>query len=208
MGTDNTRSMGLAWPSALVKRAFDILVSFTGLILAGWLIVLAWLVAASDTRSNGFFIQSRIGRGGKLFPVIKIKTMYPRSQIGSTVTTVNDARISRSGYFFRRTKIDELPQLINVLVGQMSLVGPRPDVPGFADLLQGDDCMILSVRPGITSPATIKYRDEETLLAQQNDPEQYNRDVIFPDKVRINREYVENYSFWKDLYYIWKTVFN
>lgn len=206
MDTNNAR--GLTGLSVIAKRAFDILVSFIGLVLTGWLIILAWLVASIETRSNGFFIQGRVGRGGKLFFVIKIKTMYPQSQNASTVTTINDARISRSGWFFRRTKIDELPQLINVLVGQMSLVGPRPDVPGFADFLKGSDLIVLSVRPGITGPATIKYRDEETLLAQQDDPEQYNRDIIFPDKVRINREYVENYSFWKDLYYICKTVFN
>lgn len=206
MDTNNAR--GLTGLSVIAKRAFDILVSFIGLVLTGWLIILAWLVASIETRSNGFFIQGRVGRGGKLFFVIKIKTMYPQSQNASTVTTINDARISRSGWFFRRTKIDELPQLINVLVGQMSLVGPRPDVPGFADFLKGGDLIVLSVRPGITGPATIKYRDEETLLAQQDDPEQYNRDIIFPDKVRINREYVENYSFCKDLYYICKTVFN
>ncbi|MGM0760450.1 MAG: sugar transferase, partial [Thermodesulfobacteriota bacterium] len=103
-------------------------------------------------------------------------------------------------------KIDALPQLINALKGDMSFVGPRPDVPGYADLLEGEDRVILSVRPGITGPATLHYRDEEALLAEQDDPEAYNRDVIWPDKVRLNREYVENWSFRKDLQYIWQTV--
>uniref|UniRef100_UPI0025BFCAE4 sugar transferase n=1 Tax=Aquisalimonas sp. TaxID=1872621 RepID=UPI0025BFCAE4 len=101
--------------------------------------------------------------------------------------------------------LDELPQLINVLKGDMSFVGPRPDVPAFADTLAGEDRIILSVRPGITGPATLKYRDEETLLAEADDPEAYNSEVIYPDKVRINREYV-HWSFWRDLLDIWRTV--
>jgi lipopolysaccharide/colanic/teichoic acid biosynthesis glycosyltransferase len=107
----------------------------------------------------------------------------------------------------RKWKIDELPQLINVLLGRMSFVGPRPDVAGFADRLTGEDRMILSVRPGITGPATLKYHDEEKLLARQQDPEKYNRDVIWPDKVRINKRYILEYSFSKDMQYIWETVF-
>jgi len=207
MGISNSGSRGLTRLSTIIKRTFDLVVSLVGLLFSGWLIAIAWLIASIETRSNGFFIQTRVGREGALFPVIKIKTMYPQSQNVSTVTTIHDRRISRSGWFFRRSKIDELPQLINVFLGQMSFVGPRPDVPGFADLLKEDDLIVLSVRPGITGPATIKYKDEETLLAEQDDPESYNRDIIFPDKVRINREYVENYSFVKDLHYIWKTIF-
>jgi len=107
---------------------------------------------------------------------------------------------------FRKTKLDELPQLIHVLLGQMSFVGPRPDVPGYADKLEGDDRIVLTVRPGITGPATLKYRDEESLLAAQEDPEPYNNEILWPDKVRLNREYVENWSFWRDLYYIGRTV--
>lgn len=124
----------------------------------------------------------------------------------TTVTTANDPRVTRWGRFWRMTKIDELPQLINVLKGDMSLVGPRPDVPGFADHLEGDDRIVLSVRPGITGPATLKYRKEEEILAGVDNAEAYNREVIFPDKVRLNREYVQNWSFSKDLWYIWRTV--
>jgi lipopolysaccharide/colanic/teichoic acid biosynthesis glycosyltransferase len=122
------------------------------------------------------------------------------------LTTSDDMRITRLGRFFRTTKIDELPQLINVFLGYMSFVGPRPDVPGFADSLQGEDRLILTIRPGITGPATLKFRSEEALLASASDPEQYNREVIFPEKVRLNREYIEQYSFWLDIKYILQTL--
>jgi lipopolysaccharide/colanic/teichoic acid biosynthesis glycosyltransferase len=125
---------------------------------------------------------------------------------GTTVTTAADTRITPLGRIFRRWKLDELPQLFNVLTGQMSLVGPRPDVPGFADRLKGKDRLLLTVRPGITGPATLKYRREEQLLAAVPDPESYNRDVIFPDKVAINVNYVRTWSFRKDLGYIWETI--
>lgn len=128
--------------------------------------------------------------------------------ISTNVTQSNDPRITRLGHFFRKTKIDELPQLFNVFLGHMSFVGPRPDVPGFADKLSGPDRVILSVRPGITGPATIRFRNEEQILAQQADSEKYNQEVIWPEKVRLNREYVEDYSFWRDLRYIWQTIFD
>ncbi|MFB4202409.1 sugar transferase [Arhodomonas sp. KWT2] len=177
-----------------------------GLLFTGWLIVLAWLAATVDTRANGFFTQDRVGRHGRVFRVVKIRTMRPSRTVDTTVTTRDDPRITSLGRSLRRTKIDELPQLWNVLLGHMSFVGPRPDVPGYADVLKGADRVILSVRPGITGPATLKYRDEEMLLAAQEDPEAYNREVIYPDKVRLNREYVENWSFRSDLRYIWWTV--
>ena len=128
------------------------------------------------------------------------------SAFNTTVTTAQDPRITMMGHFFRKTKIDELPQLINVLIGQMSFVGPRPDVPGFADLLKGDDRLILAVRPGITGPASLKYRHEEFMLKNEADPEGYNATVIFPDKVRINKEYVQNYRFIDDIKYIVQTL--
>ncbi len=189
------------------KRGFDIVMSLIGLLLFWWLILLAYLLAAIDTGSNGFFIQKRVGRHGRLFRIIKIKTMKTVSGIDTSVTTADDVRITRFGRFLRKSKIDELPQLLNILVGNMSFVGPRPDVPGFADRLSGEDRIILSLRPGITGPATLKYRDEEELLAVQEDPERYNKEVIFPDKVAINKEYITSYSFKKDLECIFKTVF-
>lgn len=197
---------GLGVSQSTIKRTFDLIMSFIGLVLSSWLILLAWLAASWDTRSNGFFVQQRVGKGGRLFRVIKIKTMRPSRDLSTTVTRSGDPRITPLGRFFRKTKIDELPQLWNVLLGDMSFVGPRPDVPGFADSLVGEERRLLSIRPGITGPATLKYRNEEELLAAANDAEAYNRDVIWPDKVRINLEYIQNWSLSKDLHYIWKTV--
>lgn len=188
------------------KRLFDLFFSFWGLLVFFPLILIAWLLASIDTKSNGFFVQKRVGRHGRLFNVYKIKTMKPILGITTTVTQKLDPRITKLGYFFRKTKIDELPQLWNVFVGDMSFVGPRPDVPGYADRLEGDEKAILEIRPGITGPATIKYRNEEALLAQQSDPEDYNMKVIWPDKVRINLDYIHNWSLVNDIKYILKTV--
>ena len=190
----------------LFKRAFDIVASLAGLLLLAPVIFLCWLVATIDTRSNGFFIQERIGRHGRVFRVCKIKTMCPGDSKRSPIASRNIASISKSGRFFRKYKLDELPQLFNVLIGSMSFVGPRPDVPGYADRLQGGDRIILSLRPGITGPASIKYKDEESILAAVDDPEAYNDRVIWPDKVRINREYFNNYSLLGDLRYIFHTI--
>lgn len=190
----------------VLKRGFDLLFSVIGLVATGWVIALAWIIAMIDTGESGFFTQERVGRAGRPFRIFKIRTMRPVVGVNTTVTTVADARITRWGRFFRRMKIDELPQLINILSGDMSFVGPRPDVPGFADLLTGDDKIILAVRPGVTGPATLKYRHEEETLAQKEDPERYNREVIFPDKVVLNRLYVENYSFIGDVKYIMQTL--
>lgn len=166
--------------------------------------MIAILLARHDTGASGLFRQIRIGRGGRPFVVCKIRTM--RDVAGTMVTGANDPRITLLGAKLRRYKIDELPQLWNVLIGEMSLVGPRPDVPGYADQLQGDDRIIWQVRPGITGPATLKYRDEEQLIAAQTSPESYNREVVWPDKVAINRAYVEDYSFTEDLRIIWRTL--
>jgi len=197
---------GLTSSDRLLKRSFDVITSFIGLITFSWIIGLAFIAATLDTRQNGFFLQERVGKDGRLFHTIKIRTMRRIASIETTVTTAHDARITKLGHFLRQTKIDELPQLINVLVGQMSLVGPRPDVPGFADRLTEADQIILTVRPGITGPATLQFRDEEQILAQQSDPEAYNREVIYPAKTRINRHYVESYSFWVDIRCLVQTI--
>jgi len=188
----------------IIKRVFDIFLALILLFLTWPIIIIAWVIAAIETKSNGFFIQKRVGENGKLFNIIKIKTMLPNK--GSTITTANDSRITKSGRFFRKYKIDELPQLINVLKGDMSFVGPRPDVPGYADKLEGEDKIILSIKPGITGPATIKYKNEEELLAKVDDPIKYNNEVIWPDKVKINKEYIKNWSLKKDIEYIIKTL--
>jgi lipopolysaccharide/colanic/teichoic acid biosynthesis glycosyltransferase len=188
------------------KRIFDIVMSLLGILLTWWLMLIAWIIASIDTKSNGLFMQKRIGQYGKPFHVFKIKTMKNSKDVETTVTTAHDSRITRSGLFFRKTKIDELPQLFNVLFGTMSFVGPRPDVPGFADKLEADDRVILEIRPGITGPASLKYKDEEVLLAKKDDPEAYNRNVIWPDKVALNKKYLKNWSLKKDIGYILKTL--
>jgi lipopolysaccharide/colanic/teichoic acid biosynthesis glycosyltransferase len=192
----------------MVKRGFDLIIATIGLFFLWWIIVLAWFIAYFDTGASGFFIQQRVGRYGRLFSVIKLRTMRPSNSVRTTITTDSDIRITAVGRILRKLKIDELPQLINVMLGDMSLVGPRPDVPSYADLLDGDDRIILSIRPGITGPATLKYRNEEALLAGVIDPEAYNRQVIWPDKVRINKNYVETWSLQKDIYYIMQTLTN
>ncbi len=190
----------------MLKRLFDVTLSLAGLLLLSELILLFYLFSCLDTRSNGIFRQRRIGRHGKIFHLYKIKTMKRISGFDSTVTTAKDPRITRFGRWLRKTKVDELPQLWNVFVGDMSFVGPRPDVPGFANTLTGEKAIILSVRPGITGPATLKYRDEESLLADKSDPERYNREVIYPDKVMINMDYVQNWTFIYDLKIIFRTL--
>jgi lipopolysaccharide/colanic/teichoic acid biosynthesis glycosyltransferase len=198
---------GLSRWQNMLKRSFDISTSLTMILILSPVIIAAWFIAAYDTRNNGFFIQTRIGRYGKAFNVIKIRTMHDLSGHNITVTATDDPRISRTGKLLRRLKIDELPQLWNVLKGDMSLVGPRPDVPGFADRLTGEERAILSIRPGITGPATLKYRNEEEILARVDNPEDYNTEVIYPDKVTININYIKNYSFFSDLIYLFRTLF-
>ena len=187
-----------------IKRSFDIVVSGLGLFFLSPIILCAIILAAIDTRASGIFRQKRVGRDGRLFDVVKVRTMRPVA--GTVVTTSNDPRITPVGARLRKLKLDELPQLWNVLKGEMSLVGPRPDVPGYLDRLTGEDRVLLTLRPGITGPATLKYRNEEELLAGVSDPETYYDEVIWPDKVRINKAYLENWSFWSDLGYLLKTV--
>ncbi|SHG80421.1 sugar transferase [Winogradskyella jejuensis] len=189
-----------------LKRTFDLLLSIIGLICFGWLILLASLISFFDTGMNGFYTQQRVGQFGRVFKVYKIRSMKNIEGVVTTVSTDNDPRITKVGRFWRKTKIDELPQLYNVLIGDMSFVGPRPDVKGFADKLEGDDRVILTIKPGITGPASIYYRNEEEILSNQNNPELYNKTIIWPKKVDINKSYIKNYSFFKDIEYIVKTV--
>lgn len=195
-----TKSQGV------VKRVFDLLVASFGVLSLWWVILIAFLLATADTGRSGFFLQERIGRNGRAFKIVKIRTMRDTRVAGTNVTTSTDPRITRLGAKLRRYKIDELPQLFNVAIGDMSFVGPRPDVAGVADCLVGEDRLILSVRPGITGPATLFFRDEEELLSKCDDPEEYNREVVFPAKVKLNLRYIKNYSFAEDLRLIWATV--
>lgn len=202
----NSFAEGLSVSEVFIKRLFDFFIALFGLLLAGPVILFAWLLLTIEIKANGFFIQKRVGLHGKLFNVIKLRTMKAIDGVDTTVTASNDLRITKIGMIFRKTKIDELPQLWNVLKGDMSIVGPRPDVSGYADKLVGEDRVLLSIRPGVTGPASLKYKNEEVVLSEQVDPRKYNDDVIWPDKVKINKEYIKNYSFTKDLYYIWKTI--
>ncbi len=190
----------------IIKRVFDIALSIIGIVLTLPIMILALFIASIDTHSFGLFVQRRVGRYGKVFLVYKIKTMRTIEGFDSSVTTDNDIRITKSGKIMRKTKIDELPQLFNVLFGSMSFVGARPDVEGFADKLEGEERIILSIPPAITGPASLKYRNEESILAQQKDPEYYNREVIWKDKVAINKEYIYNWSLRSDIEYIIKTI--
>ena len=156
-----------------------------------------------------FFQQGRVGRHGKYFTLYKFRTMVNNADqiAGGSITLGNDSRITPVGKFLRRWKLDELPTLWNVMKGDMSFVGPRPDVPGYADKLKDKDRSILDLRPGITGPATLKYANEAQILAEVDDPITYNNEVIFPDKVRINLEYMDNWSLWEDIKIIFRTIF-
>ena len=169
------------------------------------LLVIAILIKI-DSKGPAFFMQRRIGKDGKTFRICKFRTMLQQSE-GDPVTIADDPRITKMGHWLRHSKVDCLTELVNVFIGQMSFVGPRPDVPGYADQLQGDDRRILQLRPGITGPASIKYRNEEELLAQQADPKWYNDNIIWPDKVKINLDYLDHWSFFGDIILIFKTVF-
>lgn len=190
------------------KWLFDRAVSFVGLLLI-WpvLIVVAILVKLKMPGGPAFFTQQRVGKDGRLFTMYKFRTMINASnKTWSSVSVAGESRITPFGAKLRKYKLDELPELWNVLKGDMSFVGPRPDVPGYADALEGDDREVLQLRPGITGPASLKYRNEEEILATVDDPQKYNDEVLFPDKVRINRYYLHHYSFWMDIRMIFATV--
>lgn len=188
------------------KWIFDRVMAATGL-LALWPVlgIVAVLIRVKMPGGPVIFRQRRVGKDGRLFTMYKFRSMTV-GHGGSSVSVAGESRITPLGRVLRRYKLDELPELWNVLVGDMSFVGPRPDVPGYADALSGTDREVLRLRPGITGPASLKYRNEEELLALQPDPQKYNDEVIFPDKVRINLYYLHHYSFIKDIEMIFCTV--
>jgi lipopolysaccharide/colanic/teichoic acid biosynthesis glycosyltransferase len=191
-----------------IKRMFDLFFSLIGLSCIFWLLTILFVLASLDTKSFGIFSQVRVGKNGRHFRIFKIKTMIADMGIDNNITTSNDPRVTSFGRFLRKYKLDELPQLFNVLIGDMSFVGPRPDVPGYADALEEKQrLLLLSVRPGITGPASLAYRDEEALLAEQLDPRGYNDNIIYPHKVNINLHYITNWRFRNDIFYILKTLF-
>ena len=181
----------------MVKWIFDRLVALVTLIA---LLPLFAIIAVVLIVANGwpvFFRQVRIGQDGKKFVMIKFRTMSGVEE--NSISTLDSNRITKTGNFLRRTKLDELPERWNILIGDMSFVGPRPDVPGYADQLTGDDRVILKLKPGLTGIASLKYRNEDEILSQQPNPQEYNDTVIWPDKVRLNKIYIERQSLWLDL---------
>lgn len=189
----------------VVKYIFDRLTALIGLLFLWPVLLVVAVLIKIKMPGPVFFIQQRVGKEGKLFDCHKFRTMTVWHN-GSSVSVAGEARITPFGAILRKYKLDELPELWDVMIGSMSFVGPRPDVPGYADKLQGEDRIILTLRPGITGPATLKYRNEEELLATVDNPQLYNDKVIYPDKVRINRYYAEHYSFIKDIQMIFCTV--
>ena len=190
-----------------MKRLFDFILSFTGLILLSPFLLFISILIKITNNGSIFFVQERVGKNGSLFKMIKFRTMYTDHNDNNTISVKGDSRITKLGYFLRKYKIDELPELINVLFGDMSFVGPRPDVKGYADKLKGDHRKILKLRPGITGPASIKFINEELLLSKQENPKYYNDNVIYPEKVRINLDYFYNNSIWIDFKIIFATIF-
>ncbi len=190
----------------ILKWIFDRVMALIGLVvLLPVFLVISILIKIKMPDGPILFRQKRVGKGGRIFTMVKFRSMVV-SHSGSSVSVAGESRISPLGAKLRKYKLDELPVLWNVLIGDMSFVGPRPDVPGFADNLVGEEREILRLRPGITGPASLKYRNEEELLASVDDPIRYNAEVIYPDKVRINLDYLRHWSFARDLKYIVQTL--
>lgn len=192
----------------ILKNLFDRLFSIIGLIcILPILLVIGIIIKINMPDGPIIFKQKRVGKNGKVFTMYKFRTMtYIHS--GSSISIAGESRITSLGSLLRKYKLDELPELFNVLIGDMSFVGPRPDVPGYADKLKGEFAKVLNLKPGITGLASLKYRNEEELLSKVDDPKRYNDEVIFPDKVKINLEYMEKWTFWFDIKIIFCTIMN
>jgi len=190
----------------IIKRIFDFTASLVGILVFSPLLLFVAILIKLKMPGPVFFKQKRVGQHGNLFTVVKFRTMTVNHG-GNTISVKGESRITPLGATLRKYKLDELPGLWNVLKGEMSFVGPRPDVPGYADKLTGEDRRILVLKPGITGPASMKYANEEEILAEQADPVKYNDEVIFPDKVRINLKYLNNRSSFLDLKIIIFTIF-
>ncbi len=190
----------------MMKRLFDIVASGLGLLVLSPILIIVAIWIKLDSEGPVFYRQVRVGRYNKDFRIFKFRSMRVGSDKGSLVTIGGrDPRVTRSGYFIRKFKIDELPQLINVFIGDMSLVGPRPEVRHYVNYWTPEQMRVLDVRPGITDPASIRFRNENELLEQAEDPEKYYIEVIMQDKIKLYLEYVENASFWYDIKLIFKT---
>ncbi len=191
-----------------MKRLFDIIASGIGILLLSPLFLILAIWIKLDSKGPVFYRQLRVGRNNHDFRILKFRSMRVGADKGSLVTIgARDSRITRSGYFIRKFKFDELPQLINVFIGDMSLVGPRPEVRHYVDYWTFEQMRVLDVRPGITDPASIKFRNENELMGQAEEPEKYYIEVIMQEKLRIYLEYIDNQSFFGDIALIFKTFF-
>lgn len=189
-----------------MKRLFDLFASGCGLIVLSPLFLVVSILIKIDSRGPVFYRQVRVGFHNRDFRIFKFRTMRVGSDKGSLVTIGGrDPRVTRVGYYLRKFKVDELPQLINVFIGDMSLVGPRPEVRHYVDYWTPEQLHVLDVRPGITDPASIKFRNENELMEKAENPEEYYINVIMQEKIRLYLEYVANHSFWRDLGIIFKT---
>ncbi len=189
----------------MLKFIFDRIVALLGLLLLCPLLLIIAICIKIKMPGPAFFVQKRVGKNAKLFKMYKFRTMT-LNHCGSSISVAGENRITSFGAILRKYKLDELPELWNVFIGDMSFVGPRPDVPGYADKLKGENRLILNLRPGITGPASIKYANEEEILSQVDNPQDYNDNVIYPDKVKINLEYYYKHSFFNDIKLIFKTI--
>jgi lipopolysaccharide/colanic/teichoic acid biosynthesis glycosyltransferase len=190
-----------------LKRCFDFAAALTGLVLLSPVYLLIALAVRCTSRGPTFFLQERVGRGFRRFKIYKFRTMViDAPKLGLQITAGEDPRITRVGRFLRKWKLDELPQLMNVLKGEMSLVGPRPEVPRYVEMFREDYACVLSVRPGITDPASLKYRDEAAILAQSSNPEETYVREILPEKITLAKQYVAQASLRGDIALIWKTI--
>jgi lipopolysaccharide/colanic/teichoic acid biosynthesis glycosyltransferase len=190
----------------ILKRLFDILASIFGLIVFLPVFLVIALLIRVKMPGPIFFRQHRVGKDARLFRMVKFRTMKVNHG-GSTISVKGESRITPLGATMRKYKLDELPEFWNILIGDMSFVGPRPDVPGYADVLKGSDRLMLTVRPGLTGAASVRFSNEEELLSEQPNPIQYNDEILFPEKVRLNNNYVKNWSFLLDIKIIFFTIF-
>ena len=191
----------------IVKRIFDFLVSLIGIIILSPIFVIVSIAIKLDSRGEVLFLQKRVGRYGKEFNIYRFRTMVTNAEkIGKQITVGKDSRITRVGAFLRKFKIDELPQLFNVLKGDMSLVGPRPEVPKYVALYNEEQRHVLDVRPGITDMASLRYKDENDILGNVDNPEEYYINIIMRDKLNLNLEYIEKSNLFFDIYLIIKTI--
>lgn len=192
----------------IIKRIFDIVASLIGIIVLSPLLIIIAIFIKLDSKGSVFFKQKRVGRNKKIFEIYKFRTMITDAEkLGKQITVGDDSRITRVGKFIRKCKVDELPQLINVVKGEMSLVGPRPEVPKYVELYDKYQSQVLLIRPGITDYASIKFKNENEILGESKNPEKKYIEEIMPYKIELNMRYIKNIGLYQDIKLIFKTIF-